>query len=231
MVFGGIQKTSLIDYPGKISCVLFSFGCNFRCPYCHNPELIKESSPSSSFEKTKIYNHLKNRKGLLEGVVLSGGEPTIHEDLLNYCLAIKSLDYSVKLDTNGSRPDVLTELMKHNAIDYIAMDIKTDPAGYEKVSGYKEAGKQILASIQILKSASIPFEFRTTCVKPFVSPDIMRKIATFAYGADRYVLQRFHPKQLLMPEFFRGQNPGYGDKELLQLKEIIAPAVRECIVV
>ncbi|MEW5909425.1 MAG: anaerobic ribonucleoside-triphosphate reductase activating protein [Thermodesulfobacteriota bacterium] len=231
MVFGGLQKVSLIDYPGKICSVLFSRGCNFKCPYCHNPELVKETACFPFFEKTEVYDYLKRRKGLIEGVVLSGGEPTLHEDLLHHCLTIKHLGFSVKLDTNGSKPHVLETLLNNHAVDYVAMDIKTDPFDYGKITGNGKIGDQITMSIKLIMQSHIPYEFRTTCVKPFVSPDILKQIAEVISGADRYVLQRFHHETLLAPEFFKGQNPGFDDESMLQLKKIAALTVHQCVIV
>ena len=131
MVFGGLQKNSLIDYPGKVSCVLFLSGCNFDCPYCHNPDLAKDSSlcPVLLDEKA-VFDFLQRRKGFLDGVVISGGEPTLQKDLLVLCKKIKELGYLIKLDTNGSRPQVIKRLIDEGLVDYIAMDIKTDPFHY-----------------------------------------------------------------------------------------------------
>jgi pyruvate formate lyase activating enzyme len=134
MLLGGLQKTSLIDYPGKLSCVLFFSGCNFDCPYCHNPQLARGCRVGfPSTIETQLYRFLKRRRTVLDGVVLSGGEPTIQKDIYSACLRLKQMGYPVKLDTNGSRPQVLRRLLDEKLVDYIAMDIKTDPLNYSPV--------------------------------------------------------------------------------------------------
>ena len=129
MIIGGWQKNSFIDYPEKISCVLFVSGCNFDCPYCFNPDLVR-NNPKNILDLTRIYDFLENRKGLLDGVVISGGEPTLHNELFLLCKNIHQMGYPIKLDTNGSRPQVIKKLIDAGMIDYIAMDIKTDPFNY-----------------------------------------------------------------------------------------------------
>ena len=131
MRLAGLQKNSLIDYPGKASCVLFLFGCNFDCPYCHNPDLVRGGlSCHASLDEKTVYEFLERRKGLLDGVVISGGEPTLDKDLVFLCEKIKQIGYPLKLDTNGSQPQVIKRLIQEGLIDYIAMDIKTDPLHY-----------------------------------------------------------------------------------------------------
>ena len=125
MIFGGLQKQTLIDFPGKISCVLFTSGCNFRCPYCHNPDLVRgQNKQSVALSEERIYNFLEKRRGFLDGVVISGGEPTLHNDLSSICQNIKEMGYPIKLDTNGSRPEILTQLIHDGHIDFIAMILK-----------------------------------------------------------------------------------------------------------
>jgi len=131
MIIGGLHKNSLIDYPGKISCVIFLSGCNFDCPYCHNPELAKGRSLSTGYlSEDLIFDFLGSRKGFLDGVVVSGGEPTLQKGLISFCEKIRLMDYPVKLDTNGSRPEVIKKLIDEDLVNYIAMDIKTDPSHY-----------------------------------------------------------------------------------------------------
>jgi pyruvate formate lyase activating enzyme len=148
MVLGGLQKSSLIDYPGKISCVLFLSGCNFACPYCHNPDLAM-GCVAANISEDSIYDFLERRREFLDGVVISGGEPTIQKDLIQLCRKIKQMGYPVKLDTNGSRPRVVQILIEEGLVDYIAMDIKTDTARYSslmKKDAPRSAGENIIAS-------------------------------------------------------------------------------------
>ena len=229
MIFGGLQKNSLIDYPEKISCVLFISGCNFDCPYCHNPELAKGTLPVR-IQEDDVYNFLEKRKGFLDGVVLSGGEPTLCKDLFSLCERIKQIGYPVKLDTNGSKPRIVQQLIDESLIDYIAMDIKTDPLHYAPLIQKKASPDPILSSIRIIMKSTIPYEFRTTCLKPFVDENIIERIAQLIKGAMLYVLQKFHDTDVLHPEFFQENWYGFDDDELVYLKSIAEPWVKKCVV-
>jgi len=231
MVFGGLQKNSLIDYPGKLSCVLFLSGCNFDCPYCHNPDLAKGYLSSHSYlNENSIYEFLEGRKHFLDGVVVSGGEPTLHKDLLFICEKIKQLGYPVKLDTNGSRPEVLKTLIDQGLVDYIAMDIKTDPFEYSPFIRKDHDPNQIISCIHFIMESSIPYEFRTTCIKPFVNDRIVERIARYIEGCKLYALQRFCHTEVLHPEFFQNNECLFDDDELLNLKSIAEPWVQACII-
>jgi pyruvate formate lyase activating enzyme len=231
MLLGGLQKSSLIDYPGKISCVLFVSGCNFDCPYCHNPDLVKCSSMShSSLDLTAVYNFLEKRKRFLDGVVISGGEPTLQKGLMALCKMIKDMGYPVKLDTNGSRPQVITQLIDEGLVDYIAMDIKTDVLHYSPLTKNPIDPDDLFASIQIIMESALAYEFRTTCVKPLVNAQVIQKIVKNIEGAMLYALQRFNNTEILHPEFFPENGAGYEDDELLCLKAIAEPWVTECII-
>ena len=231
MIFGGLQKNSLIDYPGKVSCVLFLSGCNFDCPYCHNPDLAKDSSlcPVLLDEKA-VFDFLQKRKGFLDGVVISGGEPTLQKDLLVLCKKIKELGYLIKLDTNGSRPQVIKRLIDEGLVDYIAMDIKTDPFHYSPLIAKNYNPDHIIASVQTIMESASGYEFRTTCVKPIVDSHDVKKITKIIKGATLYALQHFHNSRVLHPEFFREIKPDYSGDELIRLKAIAEPLVKKCIV-
>jgi pyruvate formate lyase activating enzyme len=231
MVFGGIQKHSLIDYPGKLSCVLFTSGCNFNCPYCHNPELAtgRLAHPLSLQEKN-IYEFLSVRKGFLDGVVISGGEPTLHEDLDSLCGNIRSMGYKIKLDTNGSRPKKLQYLLDQGCIDYVAMDIKTDPFAYCPLIARNCKPETILASIKIIMEAGIPYEFRTTCVPSLVTPRVVERISKLIQGAPLYALQHFQNERVLQPEFFETHSPQASAADLSHYQSIASQWVRTCII-
>jgi pyruvate formate lyase activating enzyme len=229
MFLGGVQKSSLIDYPGKVSCVLFFSGCNFTCPYCHNPSLVTGEGPQIPLSITGEFSEfLGSRRGFLDGVVLSGGEPTLQEDLVPLCLEIKKQGYSIKLDTNGSMPSVLTGLIKRGLVDYIAMDIKTDLPQYERFIQKGLDTDRILSSIRTIMQSGVDYEFRTTCVRPIVDEQIMENVARIIGGARLYALQSCSETTVLHPEFFSSGMDTR--KDLSRLREIASPWVKECII-
>jgi len=229
MRFGGIQKNSLIDYPGKVSCVLFVAGCNFNCPYCHNPDLARGVPPSADRVRLETaFEFLENRRGLLEGVVLSGGEPTLEPRLVEICKRIQSLGYPVKLDTNGSRPDTLVRLFEAGCIDYVAMDLKAPPALYTPGLSPRPVTADIEASIQLIMSSGRDYEFRTTCVRPFAGPEAILDIARCIRGARKYVLQKFNPGIVLDPSFCEVHAQQPDDARLEEMRRNIAPLVGAC---
>ncbi|MFC1814136.1 anaerobic ribonucleoside-triphosphate reductase activating protein [Thermodesulfobacteriota bacterium] len=231
MAFGGFQKNSFIDYPGKISCVIFLAGCNFTCPYCHNPELAT-GRPSECIDEDEVFDFLERRHNFLDGVVISGGEPTLCKDIFTLCERIKQMGYPIKLDTNGSRPRVIQRLMDEDLIDYIAMDIKTDPLDYAPLIQGNCNSDRILSSIQIIMQSNIPYEFRTTCIKPLVDKDVVERISRLVKDSMLYTLQQFHHNgdRVLQPEFFKDKGLIYDDDELMHLKSIAEPWVQRCIV-
>jgi len=231
MIFGGLQKNSFIDYPGRISCVLFTCGCNFSCPYCHNPQLARGCKDNvDAFDEKSAYDFLEKRKGFLEGVVISGGEPTLQDDLPEVCRTIKHMGYPVKLDTNGSRPQVLKRLVNSALVDYIAMDIKTEPAQYAPFIQHNFNPDPLKESIRIVMASSVEYEFRTTCVKPLVDAAVIEHISRLIRGAPLYALQQFQPNDVLCPEFFQQNNCRYTEQELMSFKSIAQPWVSECLV-
>jgi pyruvate formate lyase activating enzyme len=231
MLIGGLQKSSCIDYPGKLSCVLFLAGCNFDCPYCHNPDLVRsDRSRLIHLNEQTVIDFLGQRRGFLDGVVISGGEPTLHPELLALCRRIKSQGYALKLDTNGSRPRVISRLIDDGLIDYIAMDIKADPVQYPSCITRADVIPLLLASIDAIMGSSLPYEFRTTCVRPLVDEHTVSRIAQIIAGAERYVLQRFHTTPVLHPDFFQNQRPELTETEMVHLRNIAAPLVTTCLI-
>ena len=231
MQIGGLQKSSLVDYPGKLSSVIFFSGCNFDCPYCHNPELARGCTTCpADLTTANICDFLEQRQGFLDGVVVSGGEPTLQNDLADLCRKIKGFGYPLKLDTNGSRPKVLEHLIDEKLVDYIAMDLKTDPVLYKSYIKPDCSPDPILASIRILMQSGVDYEFRTTCVKPIVTLETIENMSHLIQGARLYVLQRFRNSDVLHPEFFAGVENEYSDEELIQLKAIAAKWVENCII-
>ncbi len=237
MLIGGLQKLTLIDYPGQIACVVFLIGCNFHCGYCYNLGLVvtKEIKKQPLISKEKLFQFLKERKGLLSGVVVSGGEPTIHKNLADFIRKIKSLDYLVKLDTNGSNPEILKKLIDDKLIDYVAMDIKAPfgvknqgqtphagpgPAGlkYEQVSGVKINLEKIKKSIEIIQSSNIDHEFRTTLLSNFHTEEDIINIAQTIQGDKVYYLQNFKFGKIIDSDYRQYGSWRRKDIEILQKK-------------
>jgi pyruvate formate lyase activating enzyme len=232
MIIGGIQKTSLIDYPSKICCVVFTSGCNFRCPYCHNPDLVNTDTIRSAYDAKGIFSFLEERKSFLDGVVVSGGEPTLQKDLFDFCSQIKKLGYPVKLDTNGSKPDIIKKLLNAHLIDYIAMDIKTDPARYTPIITKFIDPTAIQSSIRLILESGIASEFRTTCVKSIVDKEDIRTIARLIQGAKLFALNKvqYHHLNILNPEFFENSDWYCNDQTIEEFREIASDFVQYCIV-
>ena len=229
---GGIQKQSLIDFPGKVSCVLFLTGCNLNCPYCHNPALARGEVPDPQAPNTlEFMDFLRQRRGFLDGVVISGGEPTLQVGLLHLCERIRALGYPIKLDTNGSRPGILAHLLDRGLLDYIAMDVKTHPLLYRQHVQSHCDPASFIESIRLIIESGIDHEFRTTCIKPIVSPSIIDAIAHLISGAKRFVLQQFRNTEILHPEFFlNNRSHPYSCSELDRLKDIASRQVACCLV-
>ncbi len=190
MKITGIQKNSFIDYPGKIAAVVFTPGCNMDCFYCHNRQIICTSQQSELIDEQVFWDFIKKRKSLLEGIVISGGEPTLQSDLPAYIKAIKDMGYSVKLDTNGTNPDMLQKLIEENLIDYVAMDIKAPFEKYQKICGCIIEMRAIQESIDLLIQSENDYEFRTTFVPQLTEEDGV-SIAKKIKGAKKYVLQQY----------------------------------------
>jgi pyruvate formate lyase activating enzyme len=189
----GLQKTTLLDFPGQVACTIFTGGCNFRCPFCHNSELFVpgEETPEEYTEE-EIFSFLKKRKGVLTGVAITGGEPTLQPDLMDFIRKVRDLGYLIKLDTNGYKPEVTEEIIKEKLADYIAMDIKSCRENYAKVAGTDSIDlSRIERSVNLLMERRVPYEFRTTVVKKLHSKDDFVKIAEWLDGADAYFLQSF----------------------------------------
>lgn len=192
MEFAGLQKISLVDYEGKVACTLFTAGCNFRCPFCHNSDLVIYAKNVNYIPFDEILDYLNKRKGMLDAVVITGGEPTLMPDLKEKLYEIKKLGYKIKLDTNGTNPDIVKELVDLKLIDYVAMDIKNSYEGYSKTIGLESYDSdKILESINYLLSGEVDYEFRTTLVREFHSDEDIKNIAKMIQGAKRYYLQEF----------------------------------------
>jgi pyruvate formate lyase activating enzyme len=189
MNIAGLQKTTLLDYPEHVAATVFLGGCNMRCPFCHNWELVEQ--PQNLYTKKCFFQFLEKRKGILDGVCISGGEPTIHPELPDFIEDIKALGYLIKLDTNGTNPAMLRQLIDTGKIDYVAMDIKSGCSSYSSCCGCDIPMDSILESIDILKEHRIPYEFRTTVVSELRTKEDMLEIGNMIQGASKYFLQSF----------------------------------------
>ena len=199
-IIGGIQKTTLVDFPGKVAAIVFTQGCNFRCGYCHNPSLISKSHfelDSESFTKEKFFSFLKNRIGKLDGVVITGGEPTLQSGLYDFIKEIKQMGFEVKLDTNGTNPQIIEQLIKDNLLDYIAMDIKAPIEKYDLITCVNTNKDDILKTIELIKNSKVDYEFRTTVLKSQLSYENFDQIGQMIEGAKKYYLQKFVPAEIL----------------------------------
>lgn len=196
MVIGGYQKLTLIDYPGKIATTVFTVGCSFRCPFCHNPELVLSPGIKNNLEK-EFFEFLEKRKGKLEGVCITGGEPTIQPDIIDFIKNVKKIGYLVKLDSNGSRPDVLRSVINGKLVDFIAMDIKHSPENYKKTSGGKADIERIKLSVDLIMNSNIPYEFRTTVVPGIHKEEDFEEISEWIKGAKSYYLQIYRENKIL----------------------------------
>lgn len=190
MIIGGLQKTSLLDFPEKIAAIVFTMGCNFRCGYCHNPELINGEAKIE-----EVFEFLKTRQGKLDGVVITGGEPCLQKNLPEFIKQVKELGFAVKLDTNGSFPEMLEKVLPD--LDYVAMDIKAPLEKYSQIVNVDVDTSKILKSIEVLKNGGVDYEFRTTVVKSQLSFEDFEKIGQLIQGAPRYYLQKFVASKIL----------------------------------
>jgi len=214
----GLEKSSLIDYPGKVSAVVFLAGCNFRCPFCHNRELVLSPQGMKSIPENEILDFLGERKKWLDGVVVTGGEPTIYKDLPEFLKKLKGLGYPVKLDTNGSNPKMLKEVMEKGLVDYIAMDIKAPLGKYEKSAGVKADTEKIRESVSLIINSGIGHEFRSTILPSLHSREDVQEMARMVKGASRFYLQQFRPKNTIDPKLEK-ERP-FSEKEMGELRDL-----------
>lgn len=187
----GLNKTTLLDYPGCVAATVFAGGCNFRCPFCHNGDLVLHSAKMKEYSEEEVLNFLNKRKNVLEGVCVTGGEPTLYSDLPEFIAKIKAMGYKVKLDTNGSNPKMLKRLVEGKLVDYVAMDIKAPVSEYNKVCGVQVDTESVQQSVAYLKQGEIPYEFRTTVVKELHTKQDILEIGKWILGAENYYLQSY----------------------------------------
>lgn len=225
MLLRGLQKTTLLDFPGNVACTVFTGGCNFRCPFCHNASLIENLPSDDRLSEENFFAFLEKRKGLTDGVCITGGEPLLQKDILPFIKRIKEMGFLVKLDTNGSYPAALKALVEEGLLDYVAMDIKNAPDAYLKTAG---TAKDILPSIEesvaFLKTGRVPYEFRTTVVKGLHDEARMKEIGLWLGDVPRYFIQNFSDAGEVLTDGLSGFIPSELEGLLLAVKEYVPNA-------
>ena len=224
MIIKGLEKQTVLDYPGKLACTIFIFGCNFRCGFCHNPELIIDDG-RPEIKQGEVLEFLEERKGFLDGVCITGGEPTLNADLPDFISKIKSMGFSIKLDTNGTNPEMLEELIRKGLVDYIAMDIKAPLEFYEKVTNTKVKKEDILKSIELIKNFP-NHEFRITVVPGLFNEEYARMIGEWLDGSDNFYIQQFRGIKTFDKDFV-GKKP-FSKEELEKFCSIMKPHFKSC---
>lgn len=222
MLIKGLQKTTLLDYPTKVASTVFTGGCNFRCPFCHNASLVTHLDTDNIFDEDEVLNYLKKRKGILDGVCITGGEPLLQKDIFEFCKKIKDIGLLIKLDTNGSRPKELDDLIQAELIDYIAMDIKNSLALYANTCGISEFPQGVSDSVDIIMSCGIDYEFRTTVVRELHSKESIKELCEWISGAKKYYLQAFKDSGDLIESGYSSYTEPELD-ELLNIAKIYIP--------
>ncbi len=218
----GLQKLTILDFPSQVACIVFTAGCSFRCPFCHNASLVKGEGDPITEEEVLAY--LKKRQGILDGVVITGGEPTIQKGLKEFLIKIKALGYKIKLDTNGYHPEVLEDLLASNLLDYVAMDIKNSPERYAVTAGLPNIDmSRIEKSIELLKNCSIAYEFRTTVMEGMHRTLDMVYISKWLKGAKKYFLQNFKDSG----DTLMGTFEPIDEQKMTEFKEIMAKTIPE----
>ena len=215
-IIGGIQKTSLLDFPDKISAIVFTQGCNFNCGYCHNPDLL--NSKKDIYSTDVFFEFLDKRKGKLDGVVITGGEATLQPDLIPFIKEVKSRGFLVKLDTNGYRPEVIEQALP--LIDYIAMDIKAPLEKYSEITNTQIDVEKIKKSINLLRTSNVPYEFRTTVMKSQLSYEDFKKIGELIKGTETYFLQKFEAKTEINDETLKNE-VSYSNEEFKEIIDLL----------
>ena len=221
----GLQRLSLIDYPGKLCATIFTAGCNFRCPYCYNEDIVLDYPAMPKMPEDKIIEFLHPRLGFLDGVCVTGGEPTIHRELPKFLGRLKSIGSLVKLDTNGSRPKALAYVMEKGLVNYIALDVKVPLGRYEETVRYRVKPEGLKETIKLIRRSGVDHEFRTTVVPGLLDGNDLEEIAITLAGSKRYVLQQFRPGKTLCPDF-KDVKP-YSEAEMRQFRDRVAPYFAE----
>jgi len=224
MIIKGLQKTTLLDFPTKVACTVFTSGCNFRCPFCHNASLVTKNDNSDTVNIDALFDYLRKRQGILDGVCVTGGEPLLQKDIKYFIKQIKDLGYAVKLDTNGSNSKMLIELVNENLVDYVAMDIKGAEDKYSLICGIDmdKYLNDVRQSVDFLLTGVCEYEFRTTVVRELHSYDDFNSIGKWISGANKYFLQQFKDSgDLIANDNFSA----YNKDEMEEILSIVKPYV------
>lgn len=217
MILKGLQKTTLLDFPTKLACTVFTGGCNFRCPFCHNASLVLKPELNQTLPTDDFLNFLRKRRGILEGVCITGGEPLLQKDIADFIREIKALGYAVKLDTNGSFPELLNTLIESSLLDYVAMDVKSSREKYPLLTGTEKYIDEVSRSIELLKEDKVDYEFRTTVIRELHSSADFEDIGKWISGAKRYFLQLFKDSGDLIENGFSA----YGEEEMKAILDTV----------
>ncbi len=223
MQIRGLQKTTLLDFPGYVASTIFLGGCNFRCPFCHNMDLASNPTSFPQILEHDVISFLESRRGILDGICITGGEPTLSLGLIPFMQQVKSLGFLIKLDTNGYLPNVIKDMVHMKLLDYIAMDIKSSPAHYAKVTGLDTIDMSMIEkSIHFIIQSGVPYEFRTTVVREYHDASVMQDIGQLIQGADAYFLQSFKDSDQVSDHSLHACSK----EELLHYQELLAPMVK-----
>jgi len=245
MLIGGVQELTTLDFPGRLAAVVFTLGCNFRCGYCHNPQFVDEEQIKGMIKglpdgrqgvvpEEVFFKFLEKRKGKLEGVCISGGEPTLQPDILEFARKIKNMGFLVKLDTNGTMSGILEKMIAEKIVDFFAMDIKTSPFRYGEILAVKppiggltaKILEEVKKSKEIIQNSGLPYEFRTTAVKGKHTKEVFEEIGEWLKGAEAYFIQNFRNKKTLAEEYKKEE--GFSEKELTEFKKLMEKYVKNC---
>jgi pyruvate formate lyase activating enzyme len=228
MTIGGFQSFSLSEYPGRISAVVFCQGCNFRCPYCHNPELVDPERFSPAWPEDRVMRELASRRGKVRGVVITGGEPTLQRDLERFIREVRDLGFTVKLDTNGSDPEALERLLAAGLLDHVGLDVKAPPRAYAAIARVGLNPSSITKSISTVIESRVDHEMRTTWLPSLLHPEDLLEIADAVKGCRRWVIQRFVPSKALDPTVLVERPPD--DADLASVREAAIKLGIDCVV-
>ncbi len=225
MKIGGLQKTSLLDYPGEISAIIWTIGCNLRCPFCYNVDIVKQTVTPLS--ENDVLSYLEKRRNVIDALVISGGEPLLQEDIVSFCEKVKGLGYLIKIDTNGTFPEKLKELVDKGLVDYIAMDVKAPKNKYELLAGKKVDLKNIQKSVDIIRNSGVDYEFKTTFVPGLLVKEDISKIGMWLDGSEKFFLQQFKNNTATLSSDLENVK-SYSRDDLLDALEEVKPFFKQC---